>query len=159
MVVSLLMHCHFLYMYSQWVLWVSVPIPIPVPVQFMCLYLLSARATATCINYCPLTSSSPIKNSLTASSQRPIMSTPDCKGKSSRSHHCFYSVSICSSLSAVAVCNCLSTDRFLLSLLVAFFLSFSLPLESSEVCEETGNYDDCCRTEPNSFVTRDEIFI
>lgn len=101
-------------------------LPVPVPVQFMCLYLLSARATATCINYCPLSSSSPIKNSLTASSQRPIMSTPDCKGKSSRSHHCSYSVSICSSLSSLAVCNCLSTDRFLLSLLVASYLSLYL---------------------------------
>lgn len=97
-------------------------LPVPVPVQFMCLYLLSARATATCINYCPLSSSSPIKNSLTASSQRPIMSTPDCKGKSSRSHHCSCSVS----LSSVAVCNCLFTDRFLLSLLVASYLSLYL---------------------------------
>lgn len=101
-------------------------LPVPVPVQFMCLYLLSARATATCINYCPLSSSSPIKNSLTASSQRPIMSTPDCKGKSSRSQHCSCSVSICIALSSLAVCNCLSTDRFLLSLLVASYLSLYL---------------------------------
>lgn len=155
------MHCHFLYMYSLWVLWVSVPIPIPVPVpvQFMCLYLLSARATATCINYCPLTSSSPIKNSLTASSQRPIMSTPDCKGKSSRRHHCFYSVSIYLQLTLCCGCLQLSCHRSILAFVISSLLSFSLPLESSEVCGETGNYHDCCRTEPNNFVTRVEIFI